>query len=160
MTGLRLAIAIGVLSLATGCCSTDQRWGQMEGFQDISFVNNGQPLSLPSKAPRDDIYGLWQLTRKRCVGNCIYRDGFDDLMLTVFLHKGETLGFRKSKCGMEAYAGNLCIPLSCPDYSWRIAITDEDRKQNAQDEFGYAVSNVGYGILQVLAYIISGLGRI
>jgi hypothetical protein len=113
----------------------------MEGFQDITFVNDGQPLSLPSKAPRDDIYGLWQLSGKRCVGNCVYSDGSDDLILTVFLYKGETLGFCKSECGMEAYAGILCVPLSQSDYSWRLEITDEDRKQNARDIFVYGVTD-------------------
>jgi hypothetical protein len=148
---------IGISLILTACCSSSEQWGKMEGFQDITFVNNGQPFSLPSKAPRDDIYGLWQLSGKRCVGNCVYSDGSDDLILTVFLHKGETLGFCKSECGMEAYAGTLCVPLSQPDYSWRLEITDEDRKQNEREEFWYGVTDVGCGFLWVLAACL-GLG--
>jgi hypothetical protein len=159
--------AICISLMLTACCSSSQQWGQTEGYQDITFVNNGQPLSLSSKAPRDDTYGLWQLSDKRRVGNCVYRDGSDSLILTVSLHKGEALGFRKSKDGMEAYAGNLCVPLSHTDYSWRLEITDEDRKQIAQEEFRYGVTDVGCGILEAFAYclycfasLFAGLGTL
>lgn len=151
---------IGISLILTGCCSSSQPWGQMEGFKDITFVNNGQPFSLPSIAPRDDIYGLWQLSDKRSVGKCVYREGSDCLVLTVFLKKGEPLGFCKSNDGLNAYAGNLCVPLSWPDYSWRIEITDEDRKQYARENFWYGVTDVGYGVrfgLEALVFAFGGI---
>jgi hypothetical protein len=121
-------------------------------------VNNRQPLSLSSKAPRDDTYGLWQLADKRFVHHCVYRDGTDYLILNVYLHQGEMLGFRKSNDGMEAFAGNLCIPLSHPDYAWRLEMTKEDRKQVAQEGFWYGVMDVVYGAKLCLEYMVVAIG--
>ncbi len=149
-------ILIGVM-LVTGCCSTGRQWGQLEGYQDIAFVNNGKPLRIPSKAPRDDTYSLWQLSDKRYAGNCLCREGQDRLITSIDLRKGEELGFCMTTEGMSAYAGDLCLPLSGPDYSWRMVMTEADQKQIKQDNFRFGVTDVVYGLKFGLEGLIVGI---
>ena len=108
------------LTLAAGCCTMGEPWNvELEGYDNI----------YTSKAPRDGEYGLWKLPDKRFDWLCIYKSGSNHLVGTVFLHKNEKLGFRKTEDGGKvAYAGEKTWLLyKSGTYAWRLEITDEDK---------------------------------
>jgi hypothetical protein len=130
---------MGIVSLAPGCCSSDRQWGQMEGYENINGAYGGSPSLISSKAPREGLFELWHLSGKHYDGICLCRDGYDHLISTASLQKGEKLGFRKSQDGLEACAGDKSIPLFQGDFMWRLEMTDQDKKRVAHNNFFFEI---------------------